>query len=141
MFGRGSIFTKLRGTEAQALGANAFRIDPQMPFLKGNLLHQKMLTCDWAEVDGLIRKSKATSLRKDWRLNRSAGRVLPSERSLAQCAELYNAKRLFRLARQANLVVIRARHEDQGRIPVRRVPPAGHFAAPGRRSEIAIPSN
>lgn len=93
-FGRGSIFHELqRHGEAASDYANAFRIDPQLPFLKGSLLHQKMLTCDWAEVDGLIRE-----IESDLASGRLAAEpfgwqgIATSERSLQQCAELYNAK-------------------------------------------------
>jgi predicted O-linked N-acetylglucosamine transferase (SPINDLY family) len=93
-FGRGSILHELqRHDEAVGAYANAFRIDPQMPFLKGSLLHQKMLTCDWAEVDGLIGEiesdlasGKLVAEPFGWQ------GIATSERSLQQCAELYNAK-------------------------------------------------
>jgi predicted O-linked N-acetylglucosamine transferase (SPINDLY family) len=93
-FGRGSILHELqRHDEAANAYASAFRIDPQMPFLRGSLLHQKMLICDWHQVDVLIREIEGDI---------AAGRlavepfgwqgVATSERSLQQCAELYNAK-------------------------------------------------
>jgi predicted O-linked N-acetylglucosamine transferase (SPINDLY family) len=93
-FGRGSIFHELqRHDEAASAYAHAFQIDPQMPFLKGSLLHQKMLTCDWSQVEVLIKE-----IETDIDAGRLAAEpfgwqgVARSEQSLQQCAELYNAK-------------------------------------------------
>jgi protein O-GlcNAc transferase len=93
-YGRGLIFHELRRHDEAAIAyANALRIDPRMPFLKGSLLHQKMLTCDWGQVDGLIGE-----IDSDIASGRLAAEpfgwqgVATSERSLAQCAELYSAK-------------------------------------------------
>jgi predicted O-linked N-acetylglucosamine transferase (SPINDLY family) len=93
-FGRGMIFHELqRHDEAASAHANALAIDPRLPFLKGSLLHQKMLTCDWTHVDSLVREIESEI---------ASGRLVAepfgwqggarSERSLQQCAELYNAK-------------------------------------------------
>jgi predicted O-linked N-acetylglucosamine transferase (SPINDLY family) len=93
-FGRAMIFHELqRHDEAASAFANALRIDPQLPFLKGGLLHQKMLTCDWEHVDSLIKEiesdiasGKLTAEPFGWQ------GIATSERSLQRCAELYNAK-------------------------------------------------
>jgi predicted O-linked N-acetylglucosamine transferase (SPINDLY family) len=92
--GRGMIFHELqRHDEAASAHANALAIDPQMPFLKGSLLHQKMLTCDWSQVDSLVKE-----IETDIAAGRLAAEpfgwqgVAWSERSLQLCAELYNAK-------------------------------------------------
>jgi predicted O-linked N-acetylglucosamine transferase (SPINDLY family) len=93
-FGRGMVFHELRRhDEAAGAIAKALAIDPRLPFLKGSLLHQKMLTCDWAGVDDLIR-----DIETDIAAGRLAAEpfgwqgVARSERSLQRCAELYNAK-------------------------------------------------
>ncbi len=91
--GLGNALHKLkRHTEA----ADAFRaaraVAPHHPFLKGLVLHQQMLVCDWRGVDDLIAEIDADN---------AAGRpvaepfgwqgVAASNRSLQRCAELYNA--------------------------------------------------
>ena len=48
-FGRGFIFAKLRRpAEAATAYLRARALNPELPLLKGNLLHQKMLICDWS---------------------------------------------------------------------------------------------
>jgi predicted O-linked N-acetylglucosamine transferase (SPINDLY family) len=93
-YGRGMVFHELqRHDEAAGAILRALQIDPRLPFLKGSLLHQKMLTCDWAEVDSLIRE-----IETDIAAGRPAAEpfgwqgVARSEKSLQRCAELYNAK-------------------------------------------------
>ncbi|UZE48918.1 tetratricopeptide repeat protein [Rhodopseudomonas sp. P2A-2r] len=94
-FSRGFILQKLRRpAEAAGAYARALEIDPQMPLVKGDLLHQKMLTCDWAGTDRLI---------SDIDRDLAAGRlsvepfawqgIAMSERSLQRCAEIYSANR------------------------------------------------
>jgi predicted O-linked N-acetylglucosamine transferase (SPINDLY family) len=94
-FGRGFALHELRRyDEAAASYAKALRIDPAMPFLKGGLLHEKMLICDWAGIDGLIREVESEI---------AAGRLVvepfgwqglaTSSRSLQCCAELFAANR------------------------------------------------
>ncbi len=94
-FGRGFIFQQMRRPEEAAVAyARAAQINPELPLLKGSLLHQKMLMCDWRDIDGLI---------SDIEADLSAGKlsvepfawqgVATSERSLLQCASLYAAAR------------------------------------------------
>src|SRR5262249_11417660 len=53
--GRGNVFDKLkRHEEAASAFAKLLAIDPQYPFVKGRLLHQKMLSCDWRGIEDLI---------------------------------------------------------------------------------------
>lgn len=92
-FGRGFILQQMRRpAEAAQCYSRALEIDPGIPVLKGNLLHQKMLTCDWDGADRLIREIES---------DLAAGRmstepfgwqgVSRSQRSLQICAELHSA--------------------------------------------------
>jgi protein O-GlcNAc transferase len=94
-FGRGFVLHELRRHDAAAGSyARALQIDPAMPFLKGGLLHEKMLICDWAGIDGLISEVESDIV---------AGRLVAepfgwqglaiSSRSLQRCAELFAANR------------------------------------------------
>jgi len=91
-FGRGNVFNDLKHhTEAAAAYAQVLRSDPQHPFTKGRLLHQKMLSCDWIGVDALIAEidediasRKLSAEPFGWQ------GVAKSERSLQLCAEIYN---------------------------------------------------
>ena len=54
-FGCGNVFEKLHHHEDSVIAyAKVLKIDPQYPFAKGSMLHQKMLCCDWNEIDDLI---------------------------------------------------------------------------------------
>jgi len=71
--------------------AKVLDIDPSFPFAKGNLLHQKMMICDWHEVKSLIEEievdvasGKLSAEPFGWQ------GVAKSERSLQLCANLYN---------------------------------------------------
>jgi predicted O-linked N-acetylglucosamine transferase (SPINDLY family) len=94
-FGRGYLLHQLRRyKEAADAYARALQIDPKMPFLKGALLHQKMLDCDWsgigrlsAEIDEDIAGGKLSAEPFGWQ------GTATSERSLQRCAQLYNAAR------------------------------------------------
>ena len=94
-FGRGFVLHQLRRhAEAAQAYATAFQIDPKIPFLKGALLHQKMLICDWSGIEPLIAGIDADiaggKLSADpfgWQ------GIATSERSLQRCAQLYNAVR------------------------------------------------
>jgi predicted O-linked N-acetylglucosamine transferase (SPINDLY family) len=94
-FGRGFVLHQLRRHEEAAAGyARACQIDPEMPFLKGSLLHQKMLICDWngfdrlfAEVERGIAAGKLVAEPFGWQ------GLATSSRSLQRCAELFAAQR------------------------------------------------
>jgi predicted O-linked N-acetylglucosamine transferase (SPINDLY family) len=94
-YGRGFVFSQLRRpTDAAAAYQRALAIDPQIPLLKGNLLHQKMLACDWSGVDDLT-----AEIESDLAAGRLSAEpfgwqgVATSQRSLQQCAQLYCASR------------------------------------------------
>ena len=94
--GRLGLGNALHKLKRHAEAADAFRearaLAPDHPFLKGLVLHQQMLVCDWRGVDDLIAEIEA---------DLAAGRpvaepfgwqgVAASNRSLQRCAELYNA--------------------------------------------------
>ncbi|MES2032462.1 MAG: tetratricopeptide repeat protein, partial [Pseudomonadota bacterium] len=99
-FGRGYIFGQMRmPAEAAEAYGRAHQLNPDMPLLKGNLLHQKMLVCDWQDTNALIAEIEA-----DLAAGKLAAEpfgwqgVATSERSLQRCAELTNASRFPRQA-------------------------------------------
>lgn len=92
-FGRGFIFARLRrSAEAVAAYQRARRLNPELPLLKGNLLHQKMLVCDWDGIGDLI-----AGIESDLAAGKLAAEpfgwqgIASSEASLQRCAELANA--------------------------------------------------
>jgi protein O-GlcNAc transferase len=93
--GRGNVFAVLkRHEEAVRAYAAVLRIDPQQPFTKGLLLHQKMLCSDWAEIDTLVEgieddiaEGILSAEPFGWQ------GVAKSLCSLQSCAELYNRER------------------------------------------------
>ena len=92
--GCGNIFNILRNGSGTNAYAEVLKIDPQHPFTKGLLLHQKMLLCDWKGVDLLI-----TQINEDVMSRKLSAEpfswqgVAKSQRSLQLCAELYNKKK------------------------------------------------
>jgi protein O-GlcNAc transferase len=93
-YGRGFIFNKLkRHEEAAHAYAEVLKIDPNHPFTKGKLLHQKMLSCEWTGVSALI-----AEINEDVFLGKLSAHpfgwqgVGESERSLQLCAELFNKR-------------------------------------------------
>jgi predicted O-linked N-acetylglucosamine transferase (SPINDLY family) len=114
--GRGEILSTLkRHEEAAQAYARALEIDPQRPFMKGLLLHQKMSSCAWAEVDKLI-----AEIDKDISSDRPSADpfgwqgVAKSPRSLQRCAELFNAARYPPISRD----LPRRSAPDRGKIRV-----------------------
>ncbi|QUS41879.1 tetratricopeptide repeat protein [Tardiphaga alba] len=98
-FARGFIFAKLRRpAEAVAAYMQARRLNPDLPLLKGNLLHQKMLVCDWSGLDDLIGE-----IETDLAAGKLAAEpfgwqgIAISEASLQRCAELTNAAQFGRM--------------------------------------------
>jgi predicted O-linked N-acetylglucosamine transferase (SPINDLY family) len=91
-FGRGNAFNDLkRHAEAAAAYAWVLRSDPAHPFAKGRLLHQKMLSCDWTDVDALIAEiDEDIAARKLSAEPFGWQGVAKSQRSLQLCAEIYN---------------------------------------------------
>src|SRR5262249_12228329 len=92
--GRGYVFNKLkRHEEAANAYAEVLKIDPNHPFTKGKLLHQKMLSCDWREVDALIAEINADVFLQKLSAHPFGWQgVAKSERSLQLCAELFNGR-------------------------------------------------
>jgi predicted O-linked N-acetylglucosamine transferase (SPINDLY family) len=105
-FGRGFIFAQMRQPDeaANAFG-RALQINPDLPLLKGSLLHQRMLTCDWRGTDQLT-----AQIDSDLALGKLAAEpfgwqgIATSERSLLLCAALYNAARYPTNGRPAEFV-------------------------------------
>jgi len=94
-FGRGFIFQQARRPEAAAAAyRKAVELNPRLPLLKGNLLHQKMLICDWSGVDQLI-----AEIERDLASGQLSAEpfgwqgVATTPGSLQRCAELYSASR------------------------------------------------
>ncbi|HET7803689.1 MAG TPA: tetratricopeptide repeat protein, partial [Pseudolabrys sp.] len=91
---RGGIYAELRRPEESvAAYSEAMRKDQQLPFLKGHLLQQKMLCCDWSNIENMI-----ADIESDIQLKRPAAApfgllgVVRSEQSLQQAAQLYAAR-------------------------------------------------
>jgi predicted O-linked N-acetylglucosamine transferase (SPINDLY family) len=94
-FGRGYIFGQMR-MPARAVESygRARQLNPDMPLLKGNLLHQKMLVCEWRDVNALIAEIEADLIAGKLAAEPFGWQgVATSERSLQRCAELTNASR------------------------------------------------
>ncbi|WP_441230887.1 O-linked N-acetylglucosamine transferase family protein [Tardiphaga sp. 215_C5_N2_1] len=94
-FGRGYIFGQMRmPAEAVEAYGRARQFNPDMPLLKGNLLHQKMLVCDWHDANALIAEIEADLIAGKLAAEPFGWQgVATSERSLQRCAELTNASR------------------------------------------------
>ncbi|WPO41861.1 tetratricopeptide repeat protein [Tardiphaga sp. 42S5] len=94
-FGRGYIFGQMRmPAEAVEAYGRACQLNPDMPLLKGNLLHQKMLVCDWHDANALIAEIGADLIAGKLAAEPFGWQgVATSERSLQRCAELTNASR------------------------------------------------
>jgi predicted O-linked N-acetylglucosamine transferase (SPINDLY family) len=93
--GRGEILSTLkRHEEAAQAYARVLAIDPRRSFIKGLFLHQKMLSCDWREVDDLI-----AQIEKDVSAGKASAEpfgwqgLAKSPRSLQRCAELFNREK------------------------------------------------
>jgi len=94
-FGQGFVLHQLqRHDEAVRAYATALQIAPELPFLKGSLLHEKMLACDWrgvaaltAEVERDLAAGKPAIEPFGWQ------GLATSPASLQQCAALFSALR------------------------------------------------
>ena len=91
---RGGIYAKLRKPEEAVLAySEAMQKDRQLPFVKGSLLHQKMLCCDWSNIEGII-----AEIERDIELKRPSAEpfgclgTARSEQSLQQAAQICGAK-------------------------------------------------
>ncbi len=91
--GTGLTLHKLkRHDESASAYETARKLNPAHPFLKGILLHQRMLACDWrgiepliSEIESDIAAGKLSAEPFGWQ------GVATSDRSLQRCAEIYNA--------------------------------------------------
>jgi protein O-GlcNAc transferase len=115
-FGRGNVFDRTnRHEEAASAYAQLLLIDPQFPFAKGRLLHQKMLSCDWKDVESLIDEidqdvaaGKLSAEPFGWQ------GVATSQRSLQLCAELYTRENFPTRASK----LARYRASDYGKVRI-----------------------
>jgi predicted O-linked N-acetylglucosamine transferase (SPINDLY family) len=92
--GRGHVLNRLKRHEVAADAyANVLRLDPQRSLMKGLILHQKMLSCEWKDVNYLI-----AEIERDLASGKLSAEpfgwqgVAKTERSLLLCAKLYNEK-------------------------------------------------
>ncbi|MDB5656555.1 MAG: repeat-containing protein [Tardiphaga sp.] len=94
-FGRGFIFQQMRRPgEAVAAYTRASLLNPDLPLLKGSLLHQKMLMCDWHGTDELIAGIEADFMSGKLSAEPFAWQgIAADESSLSRCAALYAAAR------------------------------------------------
>jgi len=104
-----------RHNESARAYETARQINPAYPFLKGILLHQRMMACDWrdtgkliAEIEGDIVAGKLSAEPFGWQ------GVATSDRSLQRCAELYSAAKFPAASRGAPL----ARPDNSGKIRI-----------------------
>lgn len=90
--GFGNVFNNLKIHDKAAVAyAAALRIDPQYPFVKGHLLYQKLMACDWTKLSELIVEIENDVL--SGRLSAhpfSWQAATESLQNLKICAELYN---------------------------------------------------
>jgi predicted O-linked N-acetylglucosamine transferase (SPINDLY family) len=112
LFGRGNVYSDLKRHEQAATAyAETLKSDPDYPFAKGRLLHQRMLSCDWKGVDVLI-----NAIEKDISAGKLSAEpfgwqgVARSQQSLQQCMEIYNKANHPENAK-ASLEVRRANHK------------------------------
>jgi protein O-GlcNAc transferase len=93
--GRGEMLARMkRHEEAVHAYAQVLKIDPQRPFMKGALFHQKMSACAWDGADALfveiesdVSSGKLSADPFGWQ------GLASSPLSLQRCAELFNAER------------------------------------------------
>jgi predicted O-linked N-acetylglucosamine transferase (SPINDLY family) len=90
--GRGNIFKELKQhDEAARAYGKVLELEPKYPFAKGLLLHQKMLTCDWEEVDDLIHRIECDIMSGQLSAEPFGWQgIATSERSLELSASLFN---------------------------------------------------
>ncbi len=91
--GRAVVFAKSKHPEEAVNNYNkVLAIDPNYPFVKGELLHQRMLCCDWKGIGGLIAeidRDVASGVRSAKPFGYQA--VSNSTRDLRRCAEIFAA--------------------------------------------------
>jgi predicted O-linked N-acetylglucosamine transferase (SPINDLY family) len=93
--GRGEMLSRMkRHEDAVQAYAQVLKIDPQRPFMKGVLLHQKMSACAWngaepifVEIEGDVSSGQLSADPFGWQ------GLANSPLSLQRCAELFNAEK------------------------------------------------
>ena len=99
----GALSSLKRHEEAASAYAIWLRFSPQDPFIKGKLLHQKMLCCDWKELDQLV-----TEIDSDVSSGRLSAdpfgwqAIARSPKSLQLCAEIYSRNNYPAKTKDAN---------------------------------------
>jgi predicted O-linked N-acetylglucosamine transferase (SPINDLY family) len=95
---RGSVFHKLkRHEEAASAYAKVLAIEPQYPFVKGRILYQKMLSCDWKGIEDLIaeiNRDVASGKRSAEPFDYQA--IAHCARDFRRCAEIFVADKFPR---------------------------------------------
>jgi predicted O-linked N-acetylglucosamine transferase (SPINDLY family) len=93
--GRAEVFSRLkRHDQAAEAYAQVLKIDPQRPFMKGTLLHQKMCSCAWQGIDDFIVEVEKDILSGKPSADPFGWQGLAnSPLSLKRCAELFNVER------------------------------------------------
>jgi predicted O-linked N-acetylglucosamine transferase (SPINDLY family) len=93
--GRGTLSNARRDHEKAVMEySKALQFNPSREFLKGIILHQRMLCCDWNDFDAQVR-----DVENDINSNKPAAEpfgwqgLATNERSLQRCAQIYNANR------------------------------------------------
>ena len=91
---RGGIYATLRKPEDSVRAySEAMREDQQLPFVKGHLLHQKMRSCDWSNIENIIAEIEADlGHKKPSAEPFGLLSILGSEQSLQQAAQLCGAR-------------------------------------------------
>ncbi|HEX7789304.1 MAG TPA: tetratricopeptide repeat protein [Afipia sp.] len=124
--GAGLTLHKLKRHDESATAYEAARkLNPSYPFLKGILLHQRMLACDWRDIGNLVKE-----IEDDIAAGRLSAEpfgwqgLATSDQSLRKCAELYNAA-MFPADRNAPV----ARPDNGGKIKIRIGYLSGEFRA------------
>jgi predicted O-linked N-acetylglucosamine transferase (SPINDLY family) len=114
--GLGRVFGKLKQYRL-AIGAyrRALAIEPDYPFLKGRLLQQMILSCDWQDIDPLIDEIERDVVARKQSARPFAWQaVSTSPRSLQICAGLFNQANDLEIAKR----VPRPRTNAAGKIRV-----------------------
>jgi predicted O-linked N-acetylglucosamine transferase (SPINDLY family) len=113
--GRGNALHRLkRHAEAAQSFVRLLKLQPEYPFAKGMLLHQKIMTCDWSGIAGVINE-----IERDLDLGGLSAEpfgwqaVSSSPRSLLRCAELFNAAKF-----PADVTVTPARPHEHKKIRI-----------------------
>ncbi len=94
-YNRGVAFVALKHhEEAAAAFAEALKFDPDQPFTKGVLLHERMLCCEWRDLDTAIAGIEADVAAGKKSAEPFGWQALTSSpQSLKRCAEIFSASK------------------------------------------------